>query len=77
MFAARRVAQEKRRPAVHPGRTASAPVSAALRAYASMATRASDGAYRRVPTDHAADRVHVGSSDGGNESGSTGQVGHR
>jgi dihydroxy-acid dehydratase len=45
---ARRVAQEKRdRPytPVHRDR----PVSAALRAYASMATSASDGAYRRVP----------------------------
>jgi dihydroxy-acid dehydratase len=45
---ARRVAQEKRdKPytPVHRER----PVSAALRAYASMATSASDGAYRRVP----------------------------
>ncbi|MEV4755320.1 dihydroxy-acid dehydratase [Micromonospora sp. NPDC049559] len=45
---ARRIAQEKRdRPytPVHRER----PVSAALRAYASMATSASDGAYRRVP----------------------------
>jgi dihydroxy-acid dehydratase len=45
---ARRVAQEKRtRPysPAHRDRT----VSAALRAYASMATSASDGAYRRVP----------------------------
>jgi dihydroxy-acid dehydratase len=45
---ARRIAQEKRdRPytPVHRERT----VSAALRAYASMATSASDGAYRRVP----------------------------
>jgi dihydroxy-acid dehydratase len=44
----RRAAQEKRdRPytPVHRER----PVSAALRAYASMATSASDGAYRRVP----------------------------
>jgi len=47
-LAARRVAQEKRdRPytPVHRDR----PVSAALRAYASMATSASDGAYRKVP----------------------------
>jgi dihydroxy-acid dehydratase len=45
---ARRIAQEKRdRPytPLHRDR----PVSAALRAYASMATSASDGAYRRVP----------------------------
>ena len=45
---ARKIAQEKRdRPytPVHRERT----VSAALRAYASMATSASDGAYRRVP----------------------------
>jgi dihydroxy-acid dehydratase len=45
---ARRVAQEKRdRPYTPVDRTR--PVSAALRAYASMATSASDGAYRRVP----------------------------
>jgi dihydroxy-acid dehydratase len=47
-LAARRVAQEKRdRPytPLHRDR----PVSAALRAYASMATSASDGAWRRVP----------------------------
>jgi dihydroxy-acid dehydratase len=45
---ARRVAQEKRdRPYTPVGRDR--PVSAALRAYASMATSASDGAYRRVP----------------------------
>jgi dihydroxy-acid dehydratase len=44
----RRVAQEKRdRPYTPVGRDR--PVSAALRAYASMATSASDGAYRRVP----------------------------
>ncbi len=44
----RRVAEEKRD---HPYAPASRqrPVSAALRAYASMATSASDGAYRRVP----------------------------
>ncbi|QDY06928.1 dihydroxy-acid dehydratase [Micromonospora sp. HM134] len=45
---ARRVAQEKRdRPYTPLDRQR--PVSAALRAYASMATSASDGAYRRVP----------------------------
>jgi dihydroxy-acid dehydratase len=45
---ARRVAQEKRdRPFTPVDRQR--PVSAALRAYASMATSASDGAYRRVP----------------------------
>ncbi|MTK01992.1 dihydroxy-acid dehydratase [Micromonospora sp. CP22] len=45
---ARRVAQEKRdRPYTPLNRQR--PVSAALRAYASMATSASDGAYRRVP----------------------------
>jgi dihydroxy-acid dehydratase len=44
----RRVAQEKRdRPFTPADRDR--PVSAALRAYASMATSASDGAYRRVP----------------------------
>ncbi len=44
----RRVAQEKRdRPYTPVDRQR--PVSAALRAYASMATSASDGAYRRVP----------------------------
>ncbi|MFY1684705.1 dihydroxy-acid dehydratase [Micromonospora sp. WMMD730] len=44
----RRVAQEKRdRPYTPLDRQR--PVSAALRAYASMATSASDGAYRRVP----------------------------
>jgi dihydroxy-acid dehydratase len=44
----RRVAQEKRdRPYTPVGRDR--PVSAALRAYASMAASASDGAYRRVP----------------------------
>jgi dihydroxy-acid dehydratase len=48
VLAARRVAQEKRdRPYTPVGRDR--PVSAALRAYASMATSASDGAYRRVP----------------------------
>ena len=45
---ARRVAQEKRdRPYTPANRERT--VSAALRAYASMATSASDGAYRRVP----------------------------
>jgi dihydroxy-acid dehydratase len=45
---ARKVAQDKRdRPYTPIGRER--PVSAALRAYASMATSASDGAYRRVP----------------------------
>jgi len=45
---ARRVAQDKReRPYTPAGRER--PVSAALRAYASMATAASDGAYRKVP----------------------------
>ncbi len=48
VLAARRVAQEKRdRPYTPTDRHR--PVSAALRAYASMATSASDGAYRRVP----------------------------
>jgi dihydroxy-acid dehydratase len=47
VLAARRVAQEKRdRPFTPLNRDR--PVSAALRAYASMATSASDGAYRRV-----------------------------
>jgi dihydroxy-acid dehydratase len=47
-LAARRVAEEKRdRPYTPTDRQR--PVSAALRAYASMATSASDGAYRRVP----------------------------
>jgi dihydroxy-acid dehydratase len=47
-LAARRVAQEKRdRPYSPQNRERT--VSAALRAYASMATSASDGAYRRVP----------------------------
>jgi dihydroxy-acid dehydratase len=47
-LAARRVAQEKRE---HPYSPVSRErvVSAALRAYASMATSASDGAYRLVP----------------------------
>jgi dihydroxy-acid dehydratase len=45
---ARRIAQEKRdRPFTPVNRDRH--VSAALRAYASMATSASDGAYRRVP----------------------------
>jgi dihydroxy-acid dehydratase len=45
---ARRIAQEKRaRPYTPVDRKR--PISAALRAYASMATSASDGAYRRVP----------------------------
>ena len=48
LLEARRVAQEKRdRPYTPVDRDR--PVSAALRAYASMATSASDGAYRRVP----------------------------
>jgi dihydroxy-acid dehydratase len=47
-LAARRVAQEKRdRPYTPAARDR--PVSAALRGYASMATSASHGAYRRVP----------------------------
>jgi len=45
---ARRVAQEKR-PRPYTPVDRNRPVSAALRAYASMATSASDGAYRRVP----------------------------
>ncbi|WP_405112866.1 dihydroxy-acid dehydratase [Micromonospora sp. NBC_01405] len=45
---ARRVAQEKRDKPFTPI-DRQRPVSAALRAYASMATSASDGAYRRVP----------------------------
>jgi dihydroxy-acid dehydratase len=45
---ARRVAQEKRERPYSPV-DRQRPVSAALRAYASMATSASDGAYRRVP----------------------------
>jgi dihydroxy-acid dehydratase len=45
---ARRVAQDKRDRPYTP-RDRERPVSAALRAYASMATSASDGAYRRVP----------------------------
>jgi dihydroxy-acid dehydratase len=44
---ARRVAQDKR-DAPYTPRDRDRPVSAALRAYASMATSASDGAYRRV-----------------------------
>jgi dihydroxy-acid dehydratase len=45
---ARRIAQDKRdRPYTPLDRRR--PVSAALRAYASMATSASDGAYRQVP----------------------------
>lgn len=45
---ARRIAQEKRDKPYTPV-DRQRPVSAALRAYASMATSASDGAYRRVP----------------------------
>ena len=45
---ARRIAQEKRDKPYTP-LDRQRPVSAALRAYASMATAASDGAYRRVP----------------------------
>ena len=44
----RRAAQEKRDKPYTPV-DRDRPVSAALRAYASMATSASDGAYRRVP----------------------------
>ncbi len=47
-LAARRVAQEKRDRPYTPSHR-DRPVSAALRAYASMATSASDGAWRRVP----------------------------
>ena len=48
VLAARRIEQEKReRPFTPVDRDR--PVSAALRAYASMATSASDGAYRLVP----------------------------
>lgn len=45
---ARRVAQDKRERPYTPA-DRERPVSAALRAYASMATSASDGAYRKVP----------------------------
>jgi dihydroxy-acid dehydratase len=45
---ARRVAQDKREHPYTPAHR-DRPISAALRAYASMATSASDGAYRRVP----------------------------
>ncbi len=45
---ARRIAQEKREKPYSPA-DRQRPVSAALRAYASMATSASDGAYRKVP----------------------------
>ena len=45
---ARKVAQDKRDKPYTPT-DRDRPVSAALRAYASMATSASDGAYRRVP----------------------------
>jgi len=44
----RRIAQDKRERPYTPA-DRQRPVSAALRAYASMATSASDGAYRRVP----------------------------
>jgi dihydroxy-acid dehydratase len=47
-LALRRVAQEKRDKPYTPA-DRQRPVSAALRAYASMATSASDGAYRLVP----------------------------
>lgn len=47
-LAARRVAEEKR-PRPYTPLARERPVTAALRAYASMATSASDGAYRRVP----------------------------
>ncbi|MGC4805269.1 dihydroxy-acid dehydratase [Micromonospora sp. DT233] len=48
VLTARRIAQEKRDKPYTP-LDRQRPVSAALRAYASMATSASDGAYRRVP----------------------------
>ena len=48
VLAVRRVAQEKREQPFTPANRVR-PVSTALRAYASMATSASDGAYRRVP----------------------------
>jgi dihydroxy-acid dehydratase len=48
VLSARRIAQEKRDRPYTPARR-DRPVSAALRAYASMATSASDGACRRVP----------------------------
>ncbi|GAA1875574.1 dihydroxy-acid dehydratase [Asanoa iriomotensis] len=48
VLSARRVAQEKREKPYTPV-DRERPVSAALRAYASMATSASDGAYRKVP----------------------------
>ncbi len=48
VLTARRVAQEKREHPYTP-LDRERPVSAALRAYASMATAASDGAYRKVP----------------------------
>jgi len=48
VLAERRAAQEKREKPYTP-LDRERPVSAALRAYASMATAASDGAYRRVP----------------------------
>jgi dihydroxy-acid dehydratase len=47
-LAARRIAMEKRNRPYSPVDRVR-PISAALRAYASMATSASDGAYRRVP----------------------------
>ena len=47
-LAQRRAAQEARERPWTPVNRAR-PVSAALRAYASMATSASDGAYRKVP----------------------------
>jgi dihydroxy-acid dehydratase len=48
LLEARKIAQEKRERPYTPA-DRQRPVSAALRAYASMATSASDGAYRRVP----------------------------
>jgi dihydroxy-acid dehydratase len=46
---ARRRAAQEQRPKPYTPADRQRPVSAALRAYASMATSASDGAYRRVP----------------------------
>jgi dihydroxy-acid dehydratase len=46
---ARRRAEQEQRPKPYTPVDRQRPVSAALRAYASMATSASDGAYRRVP----------------------------
>jgi len=46
---ARRRREQEQRPRPYTPADRVRPVSAALRAYASMATSASDGAYRRVP----------------------------